>query len=117
MGATGIRGVGTLIPWLTISHPYDGPGISNLPDARAQPADSSPGFVISMQGGRYYGSPRICEDLRYAGERCGPYPHYLQHEFGEQMCDNAAAESFFVLLKRERVNRREYRTGARSENG
>jgi hypothetical protein len=45
----------------------------------------------------------------------GGSPRDLQHECGRQLCDNAAAESFFGVLKRERVNRQQYRTRAEAK--
>ncbi len=39
-------------------------------------------------------------------------PQHVQYECGGELCRNAAAESFFGLLKRERVHRRQYRTRA-----
>jgi len=47
---------------------------------------------------------------RIPGVPAGPQPH-IEHECRrKQRADNAAAEGFFGMLKRERVNRRNYRT-------
>jgi putative transposase len=64
-------------------------------------------------------SPVILHSDRGCQFTSGEYQRFLQgHQIRSSMsavgtcADNAAAESFFGLLKRERVNRRQYRTRA-----